>query len=136
MNKPMILIVEDRPELRLLEEGALRGAGYETQWTDAIQEAARRVETGKVALLILDVDKVRDVPGGPPLREWGLAFLKRLRASPPPLPKRLPVIATTIHIPPTEESYEQTVMDAGADAFFEQPIDLEELVKKVEQLIS
>jgi CheY-like chemotaxis protein len=132
--KPVILIIEDRFELRLLEEGALRGAGFSTIWTDSTEEALRVLQTRPVSLVVLDISEVRRDAYGPLIREQGLSFLKQLRTNPSFSSQSLPVVATTEHLPHSAESYVHFALAAGANVFFEQPIDLAEFVAEVKRL--
>jgi CheY-like chemotaxis protein len=135
MAKKIILIVEDNPVVRYLEERILRQEGYDTRWTDATSVAWDYIHQGWVSLLVLDADVLRQHPNGDLKREEGLRFLKELRKSPKGSRSALPIVTTTGEIPPNTPSWEDACLGAEANAFFEHEFDLDEFVLIVKQLL-
>lgn len=136
MAKKKILVVEDDEVLRLVEERALRKAGYTTCWTDATNRVFYILHEEDIALVVLDVDAIRKDPNGPVMRGQGLEFLKQLRADERYSKEKLPVVGTTVHMPPEAPSWEPWFLAAGGNTFLEWPNVLDDLVPIVDKLLN
>jgi len=136
MRTKTILIVEDDQVYRYLVERILRQVGYLTFWTDATNVAWNYVQSGRVDLVVLDVDEVREIPEGPLKRGQGIQFLRQLRESESKAENPLPVVATTSKLPLNMESWRDLCLQQGANVFFEHEFDLDDFVKSVERLLS
>jgi CheY-like chemotaxis protein len=133
--KKIILVVEDDPVYRYLEERVLRQAGYVTRWTDSTSVAWSYIQEGWVNLLVLDADELRQQPYGTLRREEGLRFCEALRKSPQGARSVLPIVVTTAWLPHNSPSWKDACFAVGADAFFEHDFDLDEFVATVNRLL-
>ena len=118
-DKKKILIVDDDADVRELLNVRLRRAGYDTAFaTDAISavSAARREEPD---LIVLDLG----LPGGE-----GYTVMERLRAI--ASLGWVPVVVVSARDPAANR---QRAIDAGAKAFLEKPIEMDELLATVER---
>ncbi|MFA6244167.1 MAG: hypothetical protein WC655_24710 [Candidatus Hydrogenedentales bacterium] len=135
MGAKVILIVEDQLALQKVVCRELKRAGYETIWTDATQDAKEIIERGGIALVVTDVDEVREKRYGPKLRAQGLKFLRELRLNPLFEKQCLPVIGTTCHMPENALSWGPDFLKAGGNALLEWPAVFDELVPLVNYIL-
>ena len=115
-DKINILIVDDDQDLLVGLGIRLRAAGYRIAVAPDAGAAARAVLMQRPNLILLDLG----LPGG-----GGLALLQRLKGS--PATESIPIIVIT-----ARDSAEETkVVQAGALAFFQKPVDNAELLAAI-----
>lgn len=122
MTKHLILIVEDDPNSRKLVRDVLQAKGYETIEAGSAEDGIHLAKTRKPALILMDIQ----LP-----RMSGIQALQQLRAD--AQTKALPVIAVTASVMTQQQ---QSVLDAGFDAFERKPISVAGLLEKVERLLA
>jgi len=115
--KKKILIVEDEEGLRLLYEEELKTEGYEVFTASNGKEAIQKLEEKKPDLIILDI--VMPVMDG--LEALGQIVRKE---------RKIPIILNTSY-----PGYRQDFISWAADAYVTKSTDLEELKKKVKELL-
>jgi CheY-like chemotaxis protein len=115
--KKKILIVEDEEGLRLLYEEELEAEGYEVFTASNGKEAIQKLEEKKPDLIILDI--VMPVMDG--LEALGQIVRKE---------RKIPIILNTSY-----PGYRQDFISWAADAYVTKSTDLDELKKKVRELL-
>ncbi len=135
-----ILIVEDELQWSILEEDALKKAGHEVVCTIAANEAWDLLEIAREGgkpfkLAVIDLVRIPRVPEGRAIKGEGLRLLKKLRSS--KQYAKLPIVCTTVWLQSDSSlpSWESVARDAGANEFFEQPVDLDKLAEVVGKLL-
>ncbi|TFG85187.1 MAG: response regulator [Hyphomicrobiales bacterium] len=114
-----ILVVDDEENILTLFEDELTDAGYRVTTAGTGREALDQIEEETPDLLILDI-RMPDM--------HGLEVLAKIRET----NKDLPVImCTAIH--GLKDDY--TVWEAGVSAYLTKPIDLDDLVYKVQEVL-
>ena len=116
MNK-RVLIVEDEENLRLLYEEELRAEGYDILLAKNGKEAITQLEEGKPDLIILDIVM--------PVMDGMEALNRILRKD-----RKIPIILNSSY-----SAYREDFMSWAADAYVTKSTDLEELKKKVKELL-
>lgn len=125
MNVPYgpILIVEDVPNILEYLEVTLRFKGYPVVLARNGQEALQQVEREKPALVITDVLMPK---------MDGYALVYRLRSN--PLTSRIPIIfLSATYVTPEDKHF---AISLGAVRFMEKPIDTEELLLTVAEVLT
>jgi CheY-like chemotaxis protein len=118
-----ILVVEDIPNVLELLEVTLRFQGYEVISARNGEEALKRLETETPALIITDILM-------PKLD--GFALVQKLRSDPRTL--AIPVIfLSATYVTPEDRTF---AMSLGASRFIEKPIDTEEFLLTIAELMS
>ncbi len=112
-----ILVVEDEEGLRLLYEEELKSEGYEVLTARNGKEALQQLEIGKPDLIILDI--VMPVMNG--MEALGRILGKE---------RKIPIILNTSY-----SGYRQDFMSWAADAYVTKSDDLDELKKKIRELL-
>jgi two-component system response regulator (stage 0 sporulation protein F) len=112
-----ILIVEDEESLRLLYEEELKAEGYEVITAGNGREAIQKLEEEKPDLIILDIVM--------PVMD-GLEALGRIVGK----ERKIPIILNTSY-----PGYRQDFISWAADAYVTKSTDLEELKKKIKELL-
>jgi two-component system response regulator (stage 0 sporulation protein F) len=112
-----ILIVEDEESLRLLYEEELKAEGYEVITAGNGREAIQKLEEEKPDLIILDIVM--------PVMD-GLEALGRIVGK----ERKIPIILNTSY-----PGYRQDFISWAADAYVTKSTNLEELKKKVRELL-
>ena len=115
--KKKILIVEDEEGLRLLYEEELKTEGYEVITAQNGREAIQKLEEVKPDLIILDI--VMPVMDG--LEALGQIVRKE---------RKIPIILNTSY-----PGYRQDFISWAADAYVTKSTDIDELKKKVKELL-
>jgi len=115
--KKKILIVEDEEGLRLLYEEELKAEGYEVLTAGNGKEAIQKLEEEKPDLIILDI--VMPVMDG--LEALGQIVRKE---------RKIPIILNTSY-----PGYRQDFISWAADAYVTKSTDLDELKRKVKELL-
>lgn len=116
-NRAKILIVDDDPELRTALKLRLRANQYETVSACDGYSAIALAQKERPSLIILDLG----LPAGN-----GFTVLKRLQES--DALSHIPVIVLTARDPLGNESRS---LDGGATAFFQKPVDNNELLEVI-----
>lgn len=114
-----VLLVDDSPELRRINQRVLRPEGYEILSAATLQEARAALLTKKPDAIVLDVD----LPDGS-----GIDFCRELRKNSP-----IPVIFLTAH---SDEETAQESAEAGGCACLTKPYELEDLQNAVAEAVS
>lgn len=125
-----ILIVEDHPLVAKFYRMALeRAGGYTCVVTERMDEILPAVESGRVALALLDVSLRGTEWEGKLIDGVQLARLLKERA-----PGRLPILIATAHA--MEGDRERLLATSGADGYLQKPIyDAQQLVETVRRLL-
>jgi len=114
-----ILVVDDEEHILTLFEDELTDAGYRVTTTDSGEGALHCIENEVPDLVVLDI-RMPDM--------HGLEVLEKIRDN----HKDLPVIlCTAVH--GLKDDY--TVWDARVSAYLTKPIDLDDLVYKVQEVL-
>jgi len=118
-----LLVVEDIPNVRELLEVTLRFQGYEVITATNGQNALDILETEKPALIITDILM-------PKLD--GFAMMQKLRSN--PKTQKIPVIfLSATYVTPEDRNF---AMSLGASRFIEKPIDTEDFLLTIAELLS
>ena len=116
---PIVLLVEDEPELADEIRTDLRRRGYEVRSTETREEGLRAARAGDAAILILD----RMLHG-----EDGLSIIAALREE----GKRMPVLVISALAAVDERIHG---LKAGGDDYLVKPFAMAELAARVEALL-
>lgn len=113
-----LLLAEDDPMIGASMEQGLRQAGFAIDWTRDGKSAELALQTGRYALLLLDL--------GLP-RQDGLTLLKKIRQ----MDNVMPVLIVT-----ARDAVADRVagLNLGADDYLVKPFDLDELIARVRAL--
>lgn len=117
MSRAKIMIVDDDPELRMALKLRLRANHYDTVHACDGYSAIALAQKERPNLIILDLG----LPAGN-----GFVVLERLQGS--DALSIIPVIVLTARDP---QANEQQSLDAGAVAFFQKPVDNNELLQVI-----
>ena len=117
MNGNKILIIEDDHDMRRGLNVRLRASEYETSFASDAVMALSVAKKERPDLILLDLG----LPGGD-----GFLVLERMKNM--GLLASTPVIVISARDPKTNE---KRALDAGAEAFFQKPIDNEQLMKAI-----
>jgi two-component system, OmpR family, KDP operon response regulator KdpE len=112
--KPVILLVDDQPQIRRALKTPLSSHGYVIIEAKSGEEAIDRIRGEKIDLVILDIN----MPG-----MGGLAACKEIRES-----YEVPIIVLSAR---DAEKDKVAALDAGADDYVEKPFGMEELLARV-----
>lgn len=118
VDEPTILVVDDDPAIRRMFVRALERRGFEVMEADTGQTALETIDRHDIDVVLLD-DGLPDLSG--------TTVLARLRAVPDTA--TLPVLLVTGHSDPDRRV---SGLEAGADDFIAKPVDLDELVARVQ----
>jgi DNA-binding response OmpR family regulator len=117
LNGNKILIIEDDQDMRRGLNVRLRASEYETAFASDAVMALSVAKKEKPDLILLDLG----LPGGD-----GFLVLERMKNI--GLLASTPVIVISARDPKTNE---KRALDAGAEAFFQKPVDNEQLMKAI-----
>jgi len=115
---PKLLIVEDEENLRDLYEEDLIDAGYEVEKASNGKEAMELVQNGGFDLIIMDI-RMPEMDG---IETLGKVIT---------MEKKIPVIIYTAY-----SNYKSNFMTWTADAYLTKSSNLDELKKKISELLS
>lgn len=118
-SKPLIVIVEDEPELASLIAGHLEKAGMHTQICNRVQHATRFLKKNFANLVLLDIN-LPDQPGYTLIEE-----LKKEDIS-------IPVIFLTGNV---EETSKVKGLDMGGDDYITKPFSYAELTARIRAVL-
>jgi len=129
MKPKKILIVDDNAVIIATLSMKLKSAGYEVVSAEDGPDAVGAAQKEQPDLILLDIH----LPGGLVTSvDWDgfkiLAWLNRLGG-----PTKLPVIVISGGEP---EKFEEQALNAGAVAYFQKPIDNDELLAAIKQALS
>lgn len=113
-GNPLILIVEDEPEISRFIETALESSGYDVRVADTGQEALKMAAAHPPELIILDLG-LPDIDGKQvirSLREWS----------------RIPVIVLSAR---DQEEEKVAALELGADDYLTKPFGMAELLARI-----
>jgi DNA-binding response OmpR family regulator len=116
-----ILIIEDDADLRRALNVRLRASEYETAFASDAVMALSIAKKEAPDLILLDLG----LPGG-----GGFSVLERMRNI--PTLACTPVIVVSASDPKTNE---KRALDAGAQAFFQKPVDNNQLMKAIQRAL-
>ncbi|MFW6248195.1 MAG: response regulator [Bacteroidota bacterium] len=116
-----ILVIDDSTTNVVLIEAVLSEMGYHIIPTLNAKEAYKAIEKKVPDLILLDLLMPRIS---------GYDFLKQIKSSEET--KNIPVIVISAV---TDQPNVQKIMNMGADEFINKPLDIEELVEKVENIL-
>lgn len=111
---PLVLIVEDEPQLRRLLEVTLSGAGYRCAAVDTVRAGVSEAENHRPDLVIADL--------GLPDRD-GIELIRAVRRW-----SAMPIIVLSAR---SQESEKVAAFDAGADDYVTKPFGAGELLARV-----
>jgi DNA-binding response OmpR family regulator len=117
LNGNKILIIEDDPDMRRGLNVRLRASEYKTSFASDAVMALSIAKKEAPDLILLDLG----LPGGD-----GFLVLERMKNM--GLLASTPVIVISARDPKTNE---KRALDAGAEAFFQKPVDNEQLMKAI-----
>lgn len=121
MAEELILIVEDNEKSRRLLRDILQARGYQTIESDTAEEGIRLAQESLPALVLMDIQ----LPG-----INGMEARIQLKADPET--QHIPVVAVTASAMLYDRS---DIENAGFDAFQSKPIDINEILKLIRDLI-
>lgn len=121
MNGNKILIIEDDQDMRRGLNVRLRASEYHTAFASDAVMALSIVKKEAPDLILLDLG----LPGGD-----GFVVLERMRNI--GLLDSTPVIVVSARDPKTNE---KRALEAGAEAFFQKPVDNEELMRAIQRAL-
>jgi DNA-binding response OmpR family regulator len=119
-SKKRILLVDDNAELLEAMQFALEEHGYEVLTANDGAEGLMRAERDAPDLIVLDVVMPR---------RSGFLVLERLRSRKTHCPHIIMVTANQ------EPRHQEFAEEKVADAFFQKPFDISELVAKIDALL-
>jgi DNA-binding response OmpR family regulator len=122
LNGNKILIIEDDQDMRRGLVVRLKASNYETAFASDAVMAMSVVKKESPDLILLDLG----LPGGD-----GFVVLERLKNV--GLLASTPVIVVSARDPKTNE---KRALDAGAEAFFQKPVDNEQLMRAISRALS
>jgi two-component system cell cycle response regulator DivK len=118
-ERPVILLVEDDPDLRALAVKVLASRGYSSIPAADGEEGVRIALEGAASLVLMDLDM-------PELD--GLEATRRIKRARP----GIPVVAVTGHAMSGDRD---EAREAGCDAFLPKPYEIQQLVAIVDRLL-
>ena len=120
-----ILVVEDNELNREIEEEILKSLGFEVDTAEDGSIAVERLRAGeRWDLILMDIQM-------PVMDGWTAA--RTIRALPDPVLAGIPIVALSANV---FESDIQTSLDAGMDAHLAKPIDVPELLRTIEEIMT
>ncbi|NRA61172.1 MAG: sigma-54-dependent Fis family transcriptional regulator, partial [Psychrobium sp.] len=125
MNKPLILVVDDRPDIRLSATFVLEDHDYQVLEAESPYQAQQVIKANNIDLVLLDMNYSLDTTSG----EEGLDLLRWLNKNEP----NIPAVAMTAW-----SNVELAVksMQFGAGDFIEKPWKNQRLLQVIKQQLS
>ena len=126
-----VLVIDDNPIIQRTMYFALRDKGYAVQMCGEISEALKIVRQGRLDAILLDLNFPPDASVNATMTHdgfWALGWLRRMDEV-----KGTPVIVVTSD--PPEKSKAQALA-SGAAAYFQKPIDKEQLAATLASLLA
>jgi CheY-like chemotaxis protein len=130
MSCKKILVVDDNPVVLKALDLKLRSSGYEVLSAEDGSEAVRLARHEKPDLILLDISFPPDVAHGGGVGWDGfliMDWLHRIDEA-----ARIPVIVITASDP---AQYKKKALSAGAVAFFQKPVDHDELLEAIRKTL-
>jgi len=121
--KPTILYIEDNPDNMMLVRRILRPDSYNLIESRNGVEGLAIAESQDVDLILLDIN-LPDIDG--------YEVTRRLRASAKTALTQTPIIVVTAN---AMRGDAQKALDAGCDVYMSKPINIQELLEKVESFV-
>ena len=121
MSAPLILLVEDHPDNRVLARKLLERAGFRVVEATDGRQALEQVAAIRPDLVLLDMS-LPEVDG------WTVA--RTLRQSPDF--KDLRIVALTAH---AMEGDRERVLEAGCDEFLTKPIEIPKFIPAIRRIL-
>lgn len=121
MSEPLILLVEDREDNRVLARKLLERAGFRVVEATDGREALEQVAAQRPDLLLLDMSL-------PLVDGWTVA--RTLRQSPDF--KDLLIVALTAH---AMDGDRERVLEAGCDEFLTKPIEVAKFIPTIRRIL-
>ena len=131
-GKTKALIVEDDLDMLDATKALLEDRGFDVVTAVNAEEATRRVEDEKPDVVVLDIMMPEGIEG--------FQWLWKIRHHPDPAVKNVPVIvASSIHQTTSLRFHEGDADDTGdylpVQAFFDKPIDPDDLERKIRSVL-
>jgi len=123
-NGKKILIVDDEQDTVRWLSILFREHGYQTDWAYDGRQGFEKAEAAPPDLITLDIS----MPGESGIKMYGKLLKSETTAS-------IPVIMVTVASPKLEEFLGRLKTKKAPAGFFEKPIDKDELINKVKELI-
>lgn len=119
--QPLVLVIDDSNTNVVLLDAILNDKGIRVKTALNVMEAEQIMESELPDLILLDLlmPKIN-----------GYDFLKKLKSD--PQKKNIPVIVVTAV---SDQENLQHTLDLGAISYFVKPIDIQELISKVQQVL-
>ncbi|MES2424970.1 MAG: two-component system response regulator KdpE [Pseudomonadota bacterium] len=114
MSSPVVVVIEDEPQIRRFVRGALEAEGWQVFEADTAQRGLAEAGTRKPDLLVLDLG----LPDGD-----GLDVIRDVRGW-----SAVPIIVLSAR---SDESDKIAALDAGADDYLTKPFGVGELLARV-----
>ena len=130
MSRKKILIVDDSPVIAKTMSLTLNANGYDVLTAEDGASAAGAVRREKPDLILLDISFPPDVGHGGGISWDGfliLDWVRRLEEA-----KNIPFIVVTGGSP---AKYQERALAAGAVAFFQKPVNKDELLTTIRQIL-
>jgi CheY-like chemotaxis protein len=119
---PLVLVVDDAPEVRSLLESFLVAEGFQVAEAADGEEATEKAIRLRPAVILLDFAM-------PKMDGWNCA--RRLRED--PRTARMPIIAVTAH---TTQQDRNRAMYSGVDGFVGKPFELEAVLAEIHRVLA
>ena len=121
--KPNILYIEDNPDNIMLVRRVLESGGHNVIEARNGIQGLSILESQEVDLILLDIN-LPDIDG--------YEVARRLRSSTIPASAHTPIIAITAN---AMRGDARKALDAGCDVYMSKPINIQDLLEKVEALV-
>jgi two-component system, OmpR family, KDP operon response regulator KdpE len=114
MPSPVVIVIEDEPQIRRFVRSALEAEGWQVHEADTVKKGLTEAGTRKPDLLVLDLG----LPDGD-----GLDLIRDVRGW-----SAVPIIVLSARV---DESDKIAALDAGADDYLTKPFGVGELLARV-----
>lgn len=123
-----ILVVDDSPNVLKIVSTILTSKGYKVDTCEDIDKASQLIESRKPNLILLDIMMPSEVGLD------GISLFNRLKENEETA--RIPIIFLSGIAQGTQQTEEDLKERAGADDFICKPFEAEDLLRRVEKLLS